>query len=55
MPKYEFEYVISKDKKPCCVCNKPTNKVEINYAGRICSVKCCKKMDEDFRRAYNAV
>lgn len=47
----EYEYITVKDNKPCINCGKPTDRIEINYMGRICSEKCCKEVDEGFVKA----
>ena len=39
------------DMKPCIVCGRPTEFIEINYEGRLCSEECVAEMD---RRASEA-
>lgn len=34
------DYIISDNYKPCCVCGKLTNRIEINYEAYICSPEC---------------
>lgn len=42
------------DMKPCIVCGRPTEFIEINYEARLCSEECVAEMDrranEEFKR-----
>ena len=41
-------YIISKEYKPCWICGKATNKIEINYEAYICGHKCEKIADKKY-------
>jgi len=41
-------FIISKDYKPCWICGKLTNKIEINYEAYICSHECEKIADKQY-------
>lgn len=41
-------FIIAKENKPCWICGKPTNKIEINYEARICSCECEKIADKRY-------
>ena len=41
-------YIISKEYKPCWICGKATNKIEINYEAHICSSECEKIADKRY-------
>ena len=43
-----YNFIISKTKKPCWICEKLTNQIEINYEAYICSSKCEKIADEAY-------
>ena len=35
-----IDCILSDTYKPCCVCGKLTNRIEINYEAYICSIEC---------------
>lgn len=35
----------AKNEAPCIVCGRPTNKVDIHYEQRVCSVECVHVLD----------
>ena len=39
-------FIIAKEYKPCWICGKATNKIEINYEAYICSSECEKIADK---------
>jgi len=41
-------FIIGKKNKPCWICGKPTNKIEINYEAHICSSECEKIADKRY-------
>ena len=41
-----MNYIISKNKKPCCVCGAYTNKIEINFEAPICCFGCEEIMNK---------
>lgn len=41
-------FIIAKEYKPCWICGRPTNKIEINYEAYICSCKCEKIADKRY-------
>lgn len=45
--KFDDGYIISKEKNPCCVCGKLTNRIEYNYEAYICSPKCEDVMNKN--------
>lgn len=38
--KYDDSYIISNEHKPCIMCGKPTNIIEVCSEGYFCSLKC---------------
>ena len=42
----KMNYIISKNKKPCCVCGAYTNKIEINFEAPICCFGCEEIMNK---------
>ena len=46
-----FEFVMSIWPKPCFVCGTPTQVIEINYMGHLCSDECDRKAAEDAKAA----
>lgn len=40
------EYIKSKKEERCCVCNKATNLIEINYQAPFCGDECVGIMDK---------
>lgn len=53
MKQYDDGYFISKEYKPCCVCGKPTNRVEYNYETYICSRDCEDILNKKLFKAEN--
>ena len=41
-------FIISKNKAPCWICKKLTNRIEINYEAFICSDECEKIADQEY-------
>ena len=41
-------FIIAKEYKPCWICGKLTNKIEINYEAYICSSECEKIADKRY-------
>ena len=41
------------DYKPCCVCEKPTNRVDYCYEARICSRECEDVLDKEWMKQEN--
>ena len=41
-------YILSNNTKPCCVCGKQTNYVEINYESFVCSPECEAVLDKEY-------
>ena len=44
-------YIMSKEYKPCWICGKLTNRIEINYEAPICSYECEKIADKGYWEA----
>lgn len=38
--KYDTLYIISREYKPCVMCGKPSNIIDVCSEGRFCSLKC---------------
>ena len=47
-------YIFSDKYEPCCVCGKPTRRIEINYEAYICSLKCENILEEQVKRDVEA-
>lgn len=47
MGKIEGRFFISDKEKPCLICKKMTNKIEIESEKRICSDECLKILDDE--------
>ena len=42
-------YIISNNIRPCCVCGRPTNFVEVNYESFVCSKECEVELDKEYQ------
>lgn len=37
-------FILGKQEKPCIICGKPTNQIEIDFECRICSDECSMEL-----------
>lgn len=44
-----MDYILSKQLKPCMVCGKLTNQIEVCSEGYLCSDECNKKWYQDYK------
>lgn len=52
--KYDLvDYISSDTYKPCCVCGKFTNRIEINYEAYVCSMECERVLNSQMWRGEN--
>lgn len=42
-------YILSNNTRPCCVCGRLTNYVEINYESFVCSQECEAVLDKEYQ------
>lgn len=53
MNKFDDGYFISKEEKPCFVCEKLANRIEYNYQAYICSLECKNVMNKNLMKSEN--
>jgi hypothetical protein len=47
------EYIVAADLEPCWHCDRPTSRIEINFAARICCTGCLLAKDHEFWSAVS--
>lgn len=50
---YKDDIIVAKNKKPCAMCGKMTDKIDIYSEGRFCSKECLGKFYEEWNKGFD--